>query len=369
MKSFCLIIIIGITACTFKEAKKQNFKNKVKVQKTISILLDSLTPQQLFTPQLLKNKELIFLNTKVNSLDFYSIEDKKLLKRIRLAQQGENSVGKIYQFLYHNADSIFLVNSYQYKVFLIDEVGEIKEKYSLIKQKKHSATTAMPEIFPFNHPLVFEGNNLHIASSPDDDPYKDSFYQRRALSIILDLKSKNFEYVMQYPKIYENKKFATGFNFFNRIFLQDSNKFVYSFFADKNIQVVDKKYAFLEEKKLESPHFIEIPSLKKRINNSQENTRVFNQTPSYFTLHYNPYKKEFYKTIEIPSDAERKHSKGFLGVFDENFNNIGEVLIYETDKLKYNLLNTFFTPEGMWIQRITDNEDELVYDLVEFVAE
>ncbi|PKQ66751.1 DUF4221 family protein [Raineya orbicola] len=369
MKKFFLIIVIHfVSACTLKEAKEQNFRNKISVQKTLSIPLDSLTPQYIFNPQLIKEKELVFLNSKINSLDFYSIEDKRLIKRIKFAKEGENAVGKIYQFLYHNADSIFVVNSYQYKVFLIDETGKVKEKYSLIKQKKHSATTAMPAIFPFNHSLILESNKLHIASSPDDDPYKDSFYQRKGLCIILNLKTKEFAYAMEFPKIYKDKYFATPFNFFSRIFLKKENKFVYSFLADKNIQITDMNHNLIEGKELDAPHFIEIPSLKKRIIDSQENTNAFNQNARYAEMYYNPFTDEYYRGVEIPLSKDNK-SKVYLAIFDKNFNNIGEVLIYESDKLTYNLLNAFFTSEGMWIQRITDNEDELVYDLVEFVSE
>jgi hypothetical protein len=54
-------------------------------------------------------------------------------------------------------------------------------------------------------------------------------------------------------------------------------------------------------------------------------------------------------------------------VFNENFEKLGFVSLKKSQQ--YNPLNLFFTPEGMWIQRFTDNEDELVYDLVEFVAE
>jgi hypothetical protein len=365
---YCLFLF----SCQFNE-EKAIFKNKIKVLKSLSISLDSLTPQQLFNPQLLHEKYLIFLNNKANSLDFYGLEEKKITKRIKLQTQGENSVGNIRQFLYHNSDSIFVVNSYQYQVFLIDESGKVKKKYSLISQKKHSATTAMPATFPFHHPLVLIKNQLHIPSYPDDDPYLDSFYHREALSIVLDLNTGSFRYKMKYPKKYRNNYFATGSNFYSRIFIAKEQKFVYSFFADNHIQVLNKDYQMLEEKKLQSPHFVDIPSLRARIQSSEENTKAFNESPSYSNIYYNPYKKEFYRAIQVPitnKNSEKDAPKGFFGIFDDNFKNIGEVLFYETDKLNYYLfLNMFFTPEGIWIQRLTDNEDELVYDLIDFVGE
>ncbi|MDX1904665.1 MAG: DUF4221 family protein [Thermonemataceae bacterium] len=373
MKFIFFILLIISFSCQQQETRRQSFKNKIKVVKSVNISLDSLTPQHLFNPQLVKNKYLVFLNSKANSLDIYSFERKKLSERIKFLNEGEEGIGKVYQFLYHNDDSIFVVNSYQYKVFLIDKTGKVKEKYSLIKQKKHSAITAMPEIFPFHHPIVLINNQLHITSSPDDNPYKDSFFEREALSIVLNLETKDFHYEMSFPELYRKKYFTTSVNFHSRVFLVNENRFIYSFFADQHIYKIDLAYKILEEKKLQSPNFTEIPALKKRLQSSQENTKIANQSPAYINIYYNPYKREFYRMIDIPiakESKEQRYSKGFLGIFNQSFENIGEVLLFETNQLNnYNTMNLFFTSEGMWIQRFTDNEDELVYDLVEFVAE
>ena len=371
-KSYILLVLTFFVSCQSKDFDKKSFKNKIKVTRTISISLDSFTTNQLSNPQVIKDKYLAFINKKINSLDLYDIQQKRLSQRIKFANEGDNAIGNIHQFLYHNDDTIFVVNSYQYKVFLINQEGNVKEKYSLIKQKKHSSATALPNIFPFNCPPVFLDKKLHIASYPDDNPYKDSYYNRKALSIILDLNTKNFKYAMSFPKLYKEKKFALGHSFYSRIFLEDKKKFIYGFFANQSIQITDENYHIVEEKKLNSPNFVEIPSINKRVENPQENTEIFNSNPSYFNIYYNPYKKEFYRAIDIPlpnKSKKDKYSKGFLGIFDENFANIGEVLLFETHKVNYSMTNIFFTPEGMWIQRFTDNEDELVYDLVEFVAE
>jgi len=360
-----------LMACK-QESEMSSFKNRIKILKSFTLSLDSLTPNQLPTPQFIQNKSLAFLNSKNNSIDIYGIEEKKIIKRIKLLSSGENAVGKIQQFLYHNTDSIFVVNSYQYKAFLIDENGKIKEKYSLIKQNKHSPTTAMPEVFPFHCPPVLIGKRLHIASAPDDNPYFDSFYQREALSIVLNLENKEIQYKMRFSDLYQQKYFTNNLNFYSRIYLKNDNKFVYGFFADQNLQITNAEYNLLKNIKLNSPHFIDIPSLKKRVESSQENTKIGNTNPTYFNIYHNHHKNEFYRIISIPisnKTNKKTYFKGFLGIFDKDFENIGEVLLYETDKTNYNLMNLFFTPEGMWIQRSTDNEDELVYDLVEFVAE
>lgn len=141
---YCLFLF----SCQFNE-EKAIFKNKIKVLKSLSISLDSLTPQQLFNPQLLHEKYLIFLNNKANSLDFYGLEEKKITKRIKLQTQGENSVGNIRQFLYHNSDSIFVVNSYQYQVFLIDESGKVKKNIHLLVKKNTLQQQRCPLLFLF----------------------------------------------------------------------------------------------------------------------------------------------------------------------------------------------------------------------------
>jgi hypothetical protein len=371
---FILLLVFVFSSCREQGAEGIKAKNySLKTKKSLKILLDSLTTRPLFASEIQIWKDnLILFNTKKQKLQFYELKTGNFIRAISLESSGNNGVGLAKSFLVVSKDSIFVISSNQYKVFLINALGKVLESYRLINSSKPNATSAMPDPMPFYHPPVLLNNQLHISSIPDDNPYFDSFYQRENLTTILDLKSKEISYAYSFPDNYRKNIYPTNMNFYCRVYIPHLNSFAYSFLLDEHIRIVSSNYQ--NEKTFQAiPNNFELfKGLKKRIADAFEDSKIGNTLPSFVSLQHNPFEKKTYRILQIPKTDEKgnlrkdKYKLILLG-FDENFNKIKEITFNE--KSPHNPLHLFFTPEGMWIQRSTENEDELVYDLVEFVAE
>lgn len=361
-----IILLIGIlvvfVSCNQHETK--TFTSK-KIRKSIKLNLDSTTSVSILTNQYIENKHhLALLNTKNNSLVIYDLSSYKKVTEIKFELDGENAVGKVNNFLYINQDSIFLLNSYAYKLFLVNYQGKILRKYSLIRGKIGD-NTSLPMVFPFNNPMVFLDNRyLYISATPDRNPNTKFYYQAKNLSIKLDLIMQNYTYepFWGYPSNYQKNFYPDTYHLYSRIFIPSTKQWLYSFFACDSLYTTNGKSFYAS-----SDMIGKIISFPKPITNSYENNQIANQNNFFTNIYYDPYRETFYRVAILQNPNQNNEQKFLIIILNKDIKKIQEIIFRQSEG--YNLLNVFFTPEGMWIQRITDNEDELVYDLVEFVSE
>ncbi len=362
--SILLAFFLLLLSC--RDANKELKDGRFKVIKSLKIDIDSVTPQVFTVSQKLDNK-LFILNQKNTSIDVYDFKDGGILqKRIILKKEGIDGVGVINDFLVHTQDSIFLLNCYGYKVFLVNDKGKIITKYNLLKNKV-GKETAMPDPFPW-HKMVFFKKNLYISSVPDSNPFQKDYYEKEQNLIVLNTENHFFDIKVGFPDIYKNKIYPYALSSFSRAFSTSKKSFFYSFFADENIIVYDYEHKNKKSYIANSKYLKKVENLKKEILDETSNNIIANKLSFFNFIHYDSYKDLIYRFFSLKVQQQDKQiEKLGVIVLDKNFKIIGDFLI--NDKKKYNILQPFFTPEGMWIQRLTDNEDELVYDLVEFVAE
>jgi hypothetical protein len=357
-------LLFLLFSCNDKDKKLE--KQGFKVLKSLKMVSDSTTSQN-FTVSQKINDKLFILNQKNRTIDVYHFKDGGgLHKKIVLKKEGVNGVGVINDFLVHTQDSIFLLNCYNYKVFLINQEGEIITKYNLLKHKIGNQT-AMPDPFPW-HKMCLIDKKLYISSVPDSSPFQKDYYKREQNLIVLDIESHAFEVKLGFPDIYRQKIYPYALSSFSRAYSDKKKVFFYSFFADENIVVFDHEHKRKKSYLANSKYLEKVESLKKELLDEAANNIAANQISFFNSIHYNPHKDILYRffSLKIP-DKDKSISKTGVIILDKDFNIIGDFLI--DDKLIYNTLQPFFTPEGIWIQRLTDNEDELVYDLIDFVGE
>jgi hypothetical protein len=85
--------------------------------------------------------------------------------------------------------------------------------------------------------------------------------------------------------------------------------------------------------------------------------------PSYESVFYDNYKKLYYRIARlplkeyIPSDQNRKPK--IIIVLDSNLNYLGEVSLPKDVKLE--MFNCFISEDGINIQLLNDDEDNLTY--------
>ncbi|NJK83069.1 MAG: DUF4221 family protein [Saprospiraceae bacterium] len=361
-----LLIFILFACQSEQETQKASTKDvKLISKRKMHIPLDSITATPYFNTQLFQQNQLIVLNSKLNALQFYEFKDRgKMTKRLQFEKEGEYGVGSISKFLVHNLDSIFLLNAYQYKVYLVNDKGEIIEKYSLLT-RKIGDNTALPDPLPFSR-MTLLGESLYICSVPDENPSTDAFYLSTNNVTKLNLRSKKFDYIYGFPEIYKTNRYPNKLNNMDLSFIPPLNKFIHSFAASENIQVTNIDHRQTKEYYAGSILFDKIKPLVKPIPDATKNNLEGNKRPSFITVLHNPYQNLIIRlanTEAINEDNRQQKQKGSLIFLDYQFNKIGEA-VFEEDMF---LLNMHFTEEGIYIFKKSDNENEMVYELFEVV--
>ncbi|NJK82427.1 MAG: DUF4221 family protein, partial [Saprospiraceae bacterium] len=296
---FALIALLTyiLSACQSEQETRRSDRKDIQLisKKVIHIALDSVTPIPIVNTQLFQENQLVVLNSKLNALQFYEFKDGgKMTKRLQFEKEGAEGVGSISKFLIHSLDSIFLLNAYQYKLYLVNDKGKILEKYSLLN-RKIGDNTALPDPFPFSK-MIFLKNSLYICSVPDENPNADAFYLTKNSVIRLNLKNKKFDYIYGFPEIYKKNRYPNTLNHIYMGFIPTMNKFMYSFAASENIQVTDIDHQKTEEYYAGSVLFDEIKPLAKPIPDAMMNNLKGNKRARFTALFHDSYRNLIIRT-------------------------------------------------------------------------
>lgn len=341
---FTCIALLILSAC-----KSLNESKYVLTQVgSISLPIDSLTKSVQIHHQEFGDT-LIILDNK-NNLLFYNLESQNLISKRYFPSEGEEGVPPITGFLYHNADSLFLLSSYHYKIFLIGKQGNILKKYNLQKE-------ALP-LGNFWALLVKTDKYLHIASYPYLKPEKKSFYQAKKIHLILDLSKDSCFYApLSYPDIYKKYAYPYAFSFFYRTYNPKNKIFVYSFPADEYIQVVDKEIKTIKTY-LASVNMSAPLRLSNFTDNQDEHLSKQKQSNSFYSIYYDSYRDIYYRFAQ----RKEKNNKTTLVVLvlDNNFNKIVEFDYVSLDDnfSPANALFPFVGKKGLYMPNFASNRED-----------
>jgi hypothetical protein len=364
-----LLFVFALLYSSCQEAEQGSPKISWKITKSLSLEIDSLSPNLLHPPlQVIEEKRLVHLNRRNNSLDIHDLQTGKLSRRITLAQEGENGVGSISNYLWHNADSIFVINSYQYSVYLINQEGKVQRRYKLIDGKpgKHSS---LPEIFPFELPPVLQDGELYIAASPDANPMRKEYYQLKTLCIILNLKTGIYRHTYRHPELYETGFFPHIQRMYGRTYIPEKKLFAYSFHGDAYLELTDynsRQFSVLAT----SPEIPIIKPYKKSLDEYEMNELSKKADAFYENVKYDSYRKllwrDAFRREHLTQGEHEFFDHLYYVILDENFRKIGEIAS-PIDKKYYHFLgSSFFAPEGIYLQKADQpSEDKTVFDLLE----
>ncbi len=362
---FLSFILFFFLSCGNQKEEKTAQQSAYQLIKksTLNISIDSTVDNSPINTQFFQEKELVILNRKDNSLLFYPFQDKsKISKKILLEKEGNNSVGQITDFVVHTEDSIFVLNSGRYTLYMLNKNGKVMETYKILKGKV-GQETAMPDPFPF-HPLIYENGKVYITGAPDRNPMKDDYYVAKSLLIEVNLKTKDFQYKYSFPEVYRKNIYPHNLNMTFRTYSKKHNKFIYSFPADNHIQVTNHQTDDENKQYLaNSAQLQEVIPTKKRILDPVESSRVGNSMSVFGFVHYDNHRDLFYRAFAIRTkDNKEIISKDGLIILDTDFNKIGEIAEIPKEN---SFLNPIFTKEGMWLMRQESKEGFITYDLFE----
>lgn len=109
--------------CTHKENQNDNGLEFLSKIKTVTLPLDEFSSYEFFNYQVIGDT-LAVLNNVNYSLDFYDLSQETFLYRIPIESQGEQGVPKLYSFLYHNPDTVFLFSQFRLNTAMIIDVKD-----------------------------------------------------------------------------------------------------------------------------------------------------------------------------------------------------------------------------------------------------
>src|SRR5690625_1532103 len=141
---YSIVIILYTTlicSCTSKSPHHVNYSKRLIADTSITIPVDNTTPNYSNYIQVynVENKEYLVLgNHEKRSIQFYDLQTTELVKEINLHKDGPNGIGGLYGFLVKSLDSIYVLNGYFYKVYLVNGEGQILKTYSLLNQVKQN---------------------------------------------------------------------------------------------------------------------------------------------------------------------------------------------------------------------------------------
>lgn len=307
-----------------------------------------------------------FVNVNDNSLVYYDLSKKEEVK-IPLALEGGQGIGKLRAaqspHIFVSPDSIFIYNARKGQMFLINQKGQVKSKFSLFDWK----TEKVP-VTPFT-------TNLSSALKINQVVYlpclPSRFIENYETGAVLkyDLKSGEREFIFPFSNMYQQAFWGGSIKYSPSLAYNTSDNYLairfpidpYIYQAKSNGEMLNKYYLGSEEFGAIKPmsHRADLLFEKKR-DWEEENLYTFSN-PSFNGILYDPYRNLYYSITKIPPSIEEVKKGKSLAAYtiiicDKDFNKLGEQT-FDIDK--YDAVMIAVSKQGLAIGRrdLYDQDD------------
>jgi hypothetical protein len=324
-----------------------------------------------------------FFNEYNKSIYFYDYLTTKFLYRIQLETEGPNGVYP-YRSGYHitSFDSIYFYSLKTNYIYLLNHKGEKYRTFDYFSNYQKSLKDMglrilKKEMIPptvsvtTEQPLYKIGDKIYMCGAITETFGKVDSINHLIITII-DTKNNEVEFNVGYPPSYREGNWGEDFYRFafwcyndtNGLFLISfpNDHYIYSYQTDfSNVKKIYAGSLYAGNiKSLGRPSFIPIP-------NNMEQAHYFEQY-YYRSIIYDKYRNIYYRIVEHPWENYNDNIdiRAWLKpisiiILDSEFNVLGERLLSMEYRLSY--MNFFITEAGLYLNKDTGNEDELVYSL------
>lgn len=373
---FKLLIIFLAIGCQKEEIVFNDYPSPTipfTTPKEVKLPLDSFSSPLISYYQIVKNDTLkfIFYNKFNHSLYAYDFFGENLIDKTKL-QYDRGKLPDISAFYYINSDSILLFPEYGDYYYLCNEEGAIySDKVSFIDEDDRDKIES--HWISSSAPIVKIGSNIYInnvfgwiAKEEDDDKF---------LLIKHNLVTGSSEFLVKHPPSIYGKNFGnTTFRHLNFTLNQTHQLIIYSFNFDPFIYELSRDSSIAVSKYC-APENYEIPDKLKKNISGEEAWLLFQANYSFSKMIHDPYRKMLIRTALSPYRLDElksgeinpenpKKPKLLLFKIDEDYKLLGEIQL--SSEKEYYFINSFATQEGIWIQKLTDDENFLCFELINF---
>lgn len=378
-----ILILLGLALCSCNKNVEKNISAKSMTFETegsrVIPINDKSANFSLLSQVLFKENAAplyIHLNyspSNPNYLFVNSFSDPALDLVLEFENEGPNGVGSVTEFYFHSYDSIFLIDRYRYMVSLADSSGKVKQSYRLKENESNKPDEDSVLPMSTSQSRMFMWNKfLYIPCIPDQDPFEHG-YKRKNLLIKLNLETGDYTTLLGYPEWYQDGNFWGGPDHMLPSISpsEDQTQVLVSFPLVDSVYMLDLKtermtpYFWMGSSTIESPIPIDFEDRQLEIGK-----RFQLATDYYFSLNYDPHRKEYWRVFHKKYDEESiekilKRESGTPNrnsviVYDEKLERIGE---FDLDvKWKANAYDLFFLNDGAYMSEFSDSiEDQLIF--------
>lgn len=359
--------------------RPDDIKNVVRLQKDgmISIPLDSETINIFKTIQYCDNdcsECLLALNENNNSIYRYDFADKSMIK---LRSFDKRFFGKLQGFRYCSDDSLFTFSYSKgvlshYSLRTDSLVGSINIR--AIEHKDKS------QILPFPYPsttspIISSHGYVWMSGMVYGESLDENENNRPGL-IRVDIDRKDVRYFVNYPWMYQKMNWGGGLVYRTPYYDIAKNNIVVSFSASNELCVYSIDDGTMTFPYAGSAMFDKIPAYPKSKRNifiSEEDVwDWYMDNPSYEGVLYDRYRDVYYRFVRMPAGEELRNCAGnrkpvSIVILNADMEVVGETRL--DSSVYYMPSNCFVSRDGLNIQVVTKNEDELYYETYKLVYE
>ncbi len=177
----------------------------LKSKKTYRLELDELSSYEFFNVRPIGMDTLAVLNSVNYSLDFYDFNTGKMINRIKINNSGPEGMPRLYSFIYHNSDSIYVLPQFSLKGgMIINLKGEFVDRLT-VGEISLDLGTFVNHNSSSQSPSYIFGNKLYFTVNPlATDYFPDGYIVEYELDLISgSIKSLDF---IQKPDMYLGNK-------------------------------------------------------------------------------------------------------------------------------------------------------------------
>ncbi|MCB0629950.1 MAG: hypothetical protein KDD15_09465 [Lewinella sp.] len=340
--------------------------------KVINLPLDSFSPPMVPYGQVLRGDTLkyMFYNHFNTSLYTYDFRNSVLIKKIVLDYEKGEKLPEINAFYYINSDSILLFPQYGDFFFICNDNGKIYgDRISFVDDDDQDKVES--HWISSSFPVVKIGSKIYIKNAFGNIAYDTD--PKRFLLIEYDLKTGASSFFIKHPPSVYDKNFDnTTFRHMVLAQKEPDKSLLYSFYFDPYIYVFDGDKSGVKSYRCAPENFEIPPALKADITSDDAWIR-FQTTFSFSTLTYDPFKNTIirvgliphtYDDIQAGSVDPEMPKKPKIYLFDKHYNLLGEISL--NHESFYYFPSLFATEEGLWIQKVLDDENVMCFELIEY---
>lgn len=356
------VIIFLLVSCTniSKDKVKENITLQLVDQ--ISFEVDSITNVKSFHLEVFEDNGIEYLvtdNSFKPSIRFYNLTNRKFSHEIPIKMIGPHGVGNFKGFHIKSIDSVFILNFSESRLFLVDDNGEIINKWSWIVENDDLKFEQSTPIIYTGSPAILENDIFSTISLPAKGPTSDETYKNGGVNFQYNLTSNEYLFNYNYPQIYQKDNYPHFWEYIFRCKSHD-DKSVYSFSADPHI--------YITEDYTNSQKFYAGTSIfSKPISNPKLSIKNFLISTAYMGIFYDKYRKVYYRVVVGSVDDEKnitKYDKPIsIIILNDSYEIIGEV---ELPEKQHDYLSIFVAREGLYISNYNEKNSMLDENFISF---